>query len=105
MSEASEAKRDGARLQKNSGRGWRQKGDAILDDLTIDYKEYKSTFSLSRKVWAKVCTDALKNGSRYYPVLKVILGDTEKVRLAVISWDYLEYLKDCEARLLEDSDG
>jgi len=102
MSEQSEAKRDGARLQKNSGRGWRQKGDAILDDLVIDYKEYEKSFGLSRKVWAKVCTDALKNGSRFYPVLKVILGDKEKIRLAVISWDYLEYLKDCEYRLVEE---
>jgi len=102
MSEQSEAKRDGARLQKNSGRGWRQKGDAILDDLVIDYKEYEKSFGLSRKVWAKVCTDALKNGSRFYPVLKVILGDKEKIRLAVISWDYLEYLKNCEYRLVEE---
>jgi len=97
MSEKSEAKRDGARLQKNSGRGKYQKADAKLGDMSIDYKEYAKSFSLSRAVWAKACDDAATNGLDYNPVIKVILGEgNSKVRLAVISWDYLEYLKETE---------
>lgn len=100
MSEAGEARRDGARLQKNSGRGQYQKSDATLGDLSIDYKEHEKSFSLSRAVWAKVCTDAASNGLDYNPVLKVILGSVNRVRLAVIAWDYLEYLKECERKAM-----
>ena len=97
MSEKSESKRDGSRLQKNSGRGQYQKADAKLGDLSIDYKEYEKSFSISREVWGKACTDAAKNGLDYEPVIKVILGaGNEKIRLAVVAWDYLEYLKDVE---------
>ncbi len=101
MSEPSEAKRDGARLQKNSGRGHYQKADAKKGDLSIDYKEHEKSFSLSKKVWAKVCSDALRNGLDYNPVLKIILGAAgeRKVRLAVIEWSYFEYLKDCEQQI------
>lgn len=97
MSEKNEARRDGARLQKNSGRGHYQKADAKLKDLSVDYKEYAKSFSVSRDVWAKACSDAARNGLEYNPVIKVILGEgNNKVRLAVISWDYLEYLKSVE---------
>ena len=85
MSEASEAKRDGARLQSNSGRGQYQKGDAKVDIFTVDYKEYKQSFGLSRSVWAKVCTDAMRNGQSE-PALKIILGEgNEKTRLWVVA--------------------
>lgn len=82
-SEAREIKRDGGKAQKNSGRGHMQKGDAILEPFLYDIKEYENSFSLSRKVWAKVCTDAFKAGRRI-PALKIVLGDTEKVRLWVV---------------------
>lgn len=100
MSEQGEARRDGARLQKNSGRGHYNKADALQGDLSVDYKEHEKSFSLSRKVWSKVCSDALRNGLDFVPVLKVILGgDKEsKVRLAVIEWSYLEHLKECEEK-------
>jgi len=86
MSEKSEAKRDGAKLQKNSGRGQYQKGDAILDGyITLDYKEYAKSFSISRDVWSKVCGDAMRN-NQTIPALKVILGEgNSKIRLFVIS--------------------
>jgi hypothetical protein len=97
VSEKSESRRDGAKLQKNSGRGHYQKADAKLDDLSIDYKEYAKSFSVSRDVWAKACGDAARNGLDYNPVIKVILGEgNDKIRLAVIAWDYLEYLKEIE---------
>lgn len=90
MSEASEVKRDKAKAQKNSGRGQYQKGDAILDIFTVDYKEFSKSFSLSRDVWAKVCTDSFRNGQNE-PALKVILGDgSSKVRLWVVAEHIIE---------------
>jgi hypothetical protein len=101
MSEQGEIKRDGARAVPNSGRGTIKKGDAILGDMTIDYKEYEKSYSVSRSSWAKICTDAAKNGLDQIPVLKIILGNYNKVRLAVVEWSYLEYLKECERKLME----
>jgi len=93
MSERSEAKRDGAKQQKNSGRGDYQKGDAQWKDFVVDYKEYESSISISQKIWAKVCTDTFKVSRDKYPVLKLILGkDNSKTRLAVIEWSLLEQL-------------
>lgn len=90
MSEESEAKRDGARLQKNSGRGEYQKGDARLDIFTVDYKEFSKSFSLSRAVWAKVCSDALRNRLTE-PALKVVLGEgNSKIRLWVVAEHIIE---------------
>jgi hypothetical protein len=86
LSEASEIKRDGAVAQRNSGRGILEKGDATLGLLLIDYKEYDESFSVSRKVWAKISTDAFKAGRRI-PILKLILGSKEskdKVRVFVV---------------------
>ena len=90
MSEASEVKRDGAKATKNSGRGQYQKGDAFLDIFTVDYKEFSKTFSLSRDVWGKICTDAFRN-AQSEPALKVILGSgNTKVRLWVVAEHIIE---------------
>lgn len=86
MTEKNEAARDGADLHRNSGRGWIQKGDASLGELCIDYKEYTESFSVSRKVWAKATSDALR--MRKTPALKLVLGgDGKKLRLWVIDDD------------------
>lgn len=91
MSERSEAKRDGAKLQKNSGRGKYQKGDAQWNDFVVDYKEYEKSISITQEIWAKVCTDTFKVSRDKFPVLKLILGkDNNKTRLAVIEWALLE---------------
>lgn len=83
MTEKNEANRDGARLHRNSGRGWMEKGDASLGVFCVDYKEYTESFSVSRNVWAKTTKDALR--MRKYPALKLVLGgDGPKVRLWVI---------------------
>lgn len=95
MSERSEAKRDGAKLQKNSGRGQYQKGDAKWKNYVVDYKEYSKSISISPSMWAKVCTDTFKVSRSMFPALKLILGDTSKIRLAVIEWDRLEELEVC----------
>lgn len=93
MSEESEIKRDGARAQKNSGRGKYQKGDAILHPFLIDYKEASRSFNLNKDVWAKICTDSFKVSRDLYPCLKLIIGSgNDKIRLAVIEWAYLEDL-------------
>lgn len=93
MSERSEAKRDGAKQQKNSGRGNYQKGDAQWRDFVVDYKEYEKSISISQSIWAKICTDTFKVSRDKYPVLKLILGkDNNKTRLAVIEWSLLEQL-------------
>lgn len=85
MSEESEAKRDGARLQPNSGRGKHAKGDATLGPFLIDYKEYASSFGVSISVWAKLSKDAIIKG-RLQPALKLVLGTGDKkVRVWVIS--------------------
>ena len=84
MSEKSEAKRDGAVLQKNSGRGKHDKGDAVLEPFLIDYKEYAASFSVSITNWAKLTLDAFKAGRRQ-PAFKLVLSDDDKnVRLWVI---------------------
>jgi hypothetical protein len=103
MSEASEVKRDGSRATKNSGRGQYQKGDAFLDIFTVDYKEYEKTFGLSRDVWAKVCSDALRN-SQSEPALKVILGSgNSKIRIWVVAEHIIEdYIR---LRKAEEDDG
>lgn len=93
MSERAEAKRDGAKQQKNSGRGSYQKGDAQWKDFVVDYKEYASSISISQSIWAKICTDTFKVSRDKYPVLKLILGrDNSKTRLAVIEWTLFEQM-------------
>jgi hypothetical protein len=96
MSERSEAKRDGAKQQKNSGRGDYQKGDAQWKDFVVDYKEYEKSISISQSIWAKICTDTFKVSRNKHPVLKLILGTpSSKIRLAVIEWALLEQLIEC----------
>ena len=95
MSERSEIKRDGAKGQKNSGRGDYQKGDAQWHNFVVDYKEYEKSISISQTIWAKICTDTFKVSRDKYPVLKLILGGERKTRLAVIEWSLLEQLVEC----------
>jgi len=96
MSERSEVKRDKAKPQKNSGRGNYQKGDSQWHNFVVDYKEYEKSISISKSIWAKICTDTFKASRDKYPVLKIILGkDNQKTRLAVIEWSLLEQLVEC----------
>ncbi len=90
MSEAAEVKRDGAKATKNSGRGHYQKGDAILDIFTVDYKEYPKGFTVNQDNWAKICMDAIRN-SHSEPALKVILGSgNSKTRLWIVAEHIIE---------------
>ena len=92
MSERSEIKRDGAKAQKNSGRGKYQKGDAKWNSFLVDYKESKVSFTLNKDVWAKICTDTFKVSREMHPALKLIIGEESKVRLGIIEWTLLEEL-------------
>ena len=104
MSERGEAKRDGAKLQKNSGRGKYQKGDATWRNFLVDDKEYEKSISITQEIWAKVCTDTFKVSREKFPVLKLILGrDNNKTRLAVIEWALLEELIDCWEKINDDN--
>lgn len=90
MSEKNEVKRDGARAIKNSGRGQYQKGDAMLDIFTIDYKTYPKGFTVNKDNWAKICYDAMRNGHSE-PALKVILGEgANKTRLWIVAEHIIE---------------
>ncbi len=56
---------------------------------------YRKSFGLSRDVWAKVCTDAMRN-QQSEPALKVILGEgNHKIRL----WVVAEHIIDDYVRL------
>jgi len=93
MSERAEAKRDGAKQQKNSGRGDYQKGDATWNGFVVDYKETGRSVTVSKDMWAKICTDTFKVSRSYHPVLKLIIGEgSSKTRFAVIEWSLLEQL-------------
>lgn len=94
MSERGEIKRDGAKAQKNSGRGKIQKGDAIWHDFVVDYKEYSKSISISKDIWAKICTDTFKVSRDKFPVLKLILGESNPTRLAVIEWSLFEEMEE-----------
>ena len=92
MSERAEVKRDGAKAQKNSGRGDYQKGDAKWNKFLVDYKEASASFTLNKDVWAKICTDTFKVDRNMHPDLKIIIGNDSKVRLGIIELSIFEEL-------------
>lgn len=77
----------GGTPHRNSGRGVR-KGDGTYERFTVDVKEAKSSFTLNRTVWAKCCSDAVKNHQD--PMLLVVLNG--QTRLAVVEMSVLEEL-------------
>jgi len=89
MTERSESKRIGAKQHKNSGRNTK-KGDATWQNFVVDFKEVGKSFTLNTNVWAKATTDALKSNKD--PAIVVVLGQTQKTRLAVIELSLLEQL-------------
>lgn len=92
MSERGELKRIGAKPHKNSGRGNIQKADGSLDRYVVDVKEYSKSFSVTQDVWAKIVTDTLRVDKNKSPVIMLVLGETKKVRLAIIEWNEFEEL-------------
>jgi hypothetical protein len=90
--EASELKRMGAKVHKNSGRGM-IKGDGSLDEFVVDVKEYNKSYSISVDNWAKICTDTMRVDKSKSPMLQLVLTDEGKtIRLSVVEWSILEEL-------------
>jgi hypothetical protein len=90
MTERGESRRIGATQHKNSGRNTK-KGDATWYNFCVDFKEVGKSFTLNKEVWAKACTDAIKNNLD--PAIIVVIGEGgSKTRLAVIELDLLEQL-------------
>lgn len=82
-SEKAELKIAGAKPQRNSGRNPWEKGDGVLPPFIIDIKEAKSSFTFNKKVWAKICADAIKHGME--PALMIAIGENrETVRTWII---------------------
>lgn len=105
MSEKGEAKRDGAKLQNNSGRGVFQKGDAIFEMFCVDYKEYTDGFRVSRRNWGKCVSDALH--SKQWPMMKLVLKDKDsehRVRLFVIEERHFKELLEAYVAQQENHD-
>lgn len=92
MSERTESKKIKAKQHKNSGRNTK-KGDATWQNFTVDFKEVEKSFTLNKDVWAKACTDAIKNNND--PMIITIIGNgNSKVRLAILEFAILEELFD-----------
>ena len=90
VTERGEASRINAKLQKNSGRGKIQKGDATWKNYLLDFKEFTNSFSITQNVWAKVVTDTLKVDRQKSPAICLVLDG--KTRLAIIEWSEFERL-------------
>ncbi len=92
MTERSEAKADGARLQANSGRGKHRKADATMSGTiakyVVDYKEYAKGFRLTPEIWAKLNTDAWQVDTQAEGILKLVIGTDTPIRVAVVDWDH-----------------
>jgi len=92
-SELKEIKRFGGKPQKNSGRGQHKKGDATVGPFTVDVKEYAKSYAISRANWAKICTDAAKNGNE--PALMLAIGEgQDTVRVWVVADGMIQELID-----------
>ena len=69
--EKAEAKKMGAKLTKNSGRGMR-KGDGTWRNFLVDWKFASKSFTLNKDVWAKVVTDTLMSDREKNPCLIIV---------------------------------
>ena len=86
-SEEYELSRIDAVPTKNSGRGRFEKGDGVISyrgmNVTVDVKEYKESFGLSRKMVAKLGADTRQNRTDY-GIFFVVLGDEEPRQRMVV---------------------
>lgn len=105
-SEEYELERIGAKPTKNSGRGKFQKGDGVIEykdmSVTVDVKEYKESFGLSRKMVAKLGSDTRQNRTDY-GIFFVALGDTEPRQRMVVMTEQM--YNDLTDRLDLEYDG
>ena len=84
-----------------------KKGDAVFSKFVVDVKEYARSFGLTKAVWGKIGSDAVKQGKR--PALNIVLGDNDgrKVRVWVISdsdfQEYVELLEQYELQQMQEN--
>jgi hypothetical protein len=84
------ARKDGATLVKNSGRGMR-KGDARIGSTLIDYKFTESkSFSINVEKFKEFEKQAYKEG--YDPVIVAIFEAHKGKAIAMVDWDELREL-------------
>lgn len=89
--EAKRAKRDGAKVVPNSGRGMFQKGDAKTSTLLIDYKfTEKGSFSINLDKFKKHEKDAWRE-QRHAAIVVVFEAGRE---LAIMDWDRVKELEE-----------
>lgn len=81
--ERREAKRDGIKPVKNSGRGY-QKGDALSRDFLVDYKFNAASFQLTINNWIKLQKQAWQEGQRLPAICIKFANDT---KIAIIPWE------------------
>lgn len=88
--EKKEAKVDGAKLVKNSGRGEYAKGDAALGNYLIDYKFHgaSKSFTINSTKLRKHKADANREGK--IPVFCIKFSEREK--LAIVEWETFQSL-------------
>lgn len=90
--ERRQAKKDGAEVVKNSGRGQR-KGDARRDNLLIDYKYTSAgSFSINLKAFEKHEKDAWHEG--YEPCIVPVFETSNGRTLAILDWNYVKEIHD-----------
>jgi hypothetical protein len=90
--EKRQAKKDGAVVVSNSGRG-QNKGDAVREPLCIDYKNTdKASRSISMAEWKKHAKDSWQRGLE--PVLVSIFRMHDGKGLATVDWDWLKATMD-----------
>lgn len=102
-----EIKRMGGKAQRNSGRGILEKGDAILEPFLVDVKEYDESFSVSRKVWSKLQSDAFR-AQRRMPALSLVLGtktSKDKLRVWVVSDEMFHQMREAWQEKYEQDEG
>ena len=99
--EAALAKKIGAKVVRNSGRGQFSHGDMQLGDFLIDAKFTETYFGLSHGSWAKVCTDASK--ARRDPALFVVMGEEKQIKTTVVVVEQSIFLDYIRLRELEEA--
>jgi hypothetical protein len=100
--ERRQAKRDGAKPVKNSGRG-HEKGDAKLPGFLMDYKFNDKSFQLTADNWVKFSNQAWKQDRRE-PIICVNFGDGS--RIAIIDWSvFRQYFEEINMKMGDDLTG
>lgn len=81
----------GATPTPRSGGLWGNKGDMKTMELSIDSKDTKhNSFSISSKLWKKICKDAYSHKPIRIPVLSIQIGTGEE--FVVVSKADFHYL-------------